>query len=270
MCGAEVRNLQCVALTDNQGLFSNIHYLKANSEDYRLHADLIELRQNIEQEKTVQEVRYVHSSLNLADCLTKTTKTGLMLLQVVRTGSYDLPGGTRIRDSTMTAVRTWNELMRVEADEETGPGGDKTDQGVYLVSVQPDDHALQPDDPALQPDDNDHDEPAENLQQPGGSPPPPASVSHPYDGPVQQGLVLLSATEASSQVSQQSYPETLANPDSFHGNHRGVLETRPLTNINISQKSNRSREDDNKNFSLDSDNLNCGAMIACNGAAAAP
>ena len=127
MCGTRIKFLQCVALTDNQGLFSNIHHLKSTSEDYRLHSDIIELRQSIEQEKTVQEVRYVHSSQNLADCLTKVTKSGHMLLQLVRTGQYDLPGGTRVRDTTMTNVRTWNQLMRVEqqdpdlAEKETLP-----------------------------------------------------------------------------------------------------------------------------------------------------
>ena len=117
MCGDRVKSLKCVALTDNQGLFSNIHHLKSTSEDYRLHSDIIELRQSIKQEKTVQEVRYVHSSQNLADCLTKVTKSGHMLLQLVRTGQYDLPGGTRVRDTTMTNVRTWNQLMRVEQQD---------------------------------------------------------------------------------------------------------------------------------------------------------
>ena len=117
MCGARVSGLQCVALTDHQGLWSNIHHIKANPDDWRLHADVIEIRQSIEQDETVQEVRYVHSSLNLADCLTKSTKSGHMLLQVVRTGQYDIPGGVRIRDSTLTSVRTWNQLMRVEQQD---------------------------------------------------------------------------------------------------------------------------------------------------------
>ena len=90
MCGQRVKNLQCVALTDNQGLFSNIHHLKSNVDDFRLHSDILELRQSIEQEKTVQEVRYVHSSLNIADALTKTTKTGVMLLQLVQNRSVQL------------------------------------------------------------------------------------------------------------------------------------------------------------------------------------
>ena len=117
LCGRRVAGLQCVALTDNQALFSNIMHLKANSDDYRLHSDVIELRQSIEQEKTVQEVRYVPSSQNISDCLTKSTKNGFMLLQIVRTGQYELPGGTRIRNTTLSAVRTWNELMRVEQQE---------------------------------------------------------------------------------------------------------------------------------------------------------
>ena len=65
-----------------------------------------------------KKVRYVHSSLNIADYLTKSTKTGVMLLQIVRSGQYDFPGGTRIRDSTMSSVRTWNEFMRIEHQEE--------------------------------------------------------------------------------------------------------------------------------------------------------
>ena len=46
MCGQRVKNLQCVALTDNQGLFSNIHHLKSNVDDFRLHSDILELRQS--------------------------------------------------------------------------------------------------------------------------------------------------------------------------------------------------------------------------------
>ena len=136
--------MQCVALKDNQGLFSNIHHLKSNVEDYRLQADILELRKSIEQEKTVQEVRYVHSSLNIADALTKTTKTGAMLLQLVQTGQYDLPGGTYVRDSTMTSVRTWNELIRKEQSMEYEEGWDKIDHFVPLNPVQ-----AQPHQPAL-------------------------------------------------------------------------------------------------------------------------
>ena len=144
MCGQRVKSMQCVALTDNQGLFSNIHHLKSNVEDYRLQADILELRKSIGQEKIVQEVRYVQSSRNIADALTKTTKTGEMLLQLVQTGQYDLPGGTHVRDSTMTSVRTWNELIRKEQSMEYEEGWDKIDHFIPLNPVQ-----AQPHQPAL-------------------------------------------------------------------------------------------------------------------------
>ena len=117
MCGQRVKDLRCVALTDNEGLFSNIHHLTANMEDFRLQSDILELRQSIEQEKTVQEVRYVHPSLNIADALTKATKTGIMLLQLVQTVQYDLPGGTTVGNSTTSSAKTWPELMQVEQQE---------------------------------------------------------------------------------------------------------------------------------------------------------
>ena len=136
MCGQRAKGIQCVALTDNQGLFSNIHHLKSNVDDYRLQADILELRKNIEQEKIVQEVRYVQSASNIADALTKTTKTGEMLLQLVQTGRYDLPGGTQIRDSTMTSVRTWNELIQKEQSMKHEEGEDKIDHFISLNLVQ--------------------------------------------------------------------------------------------------------------------------------------
>ena len=114
MCGDRVRDLQCVAITDNQSLFSNVHHLKANTEDYRLQTDVLAIRQSIEVDKTVQELRYCHSEENIADCLTKTTKSGYLLLNLVRNGVFDVPGGTQVRDSTMLSVRTWNQLVNAE------------------------------------------------------------------------------------------------------------------------------------------------------------
>ena len=136
MCGQRVKDLRCVALTDHEGLFSNIHHLTANMKDFRLQSDILELRQSIEQEKTVQEVRYVHPSLNIADALTKSTKTGIMLLQLVQTGQYDLPGGTTVGNSTMPSAKTWPELMQVEQQEgRSREEADKTDLRAFFTPV---------------------------------------------------------------------------------------------------------------------------------------
>ena len=130
--------MQCVALMDNQGLSSYIHHLKSNVEaDRLLQADIFELRKNLEQKKIVQEVRYMESASN---SLTKTAKTGEMLLQLVQTGRYDLPGGTQRRNSTMTSVQTWNKLIRKEQSMKYEEGWNKIDHFISLNTVQKQPH----------------------------------------------------------------------------------------------------------------------------------
>ena len=63
-----------------------------------------------------------------------------MLLQLVQTGQYDLPGGTYVRDSTMTSVRTWNELIRKEQSMEYEERWDKIDHFIPLNPVQAQPH----------------------------------------------------------------------------------------------------------------------------------
>ena len=116
MCGDSVKELKCLALTDSHNLYSNIHHLK-NSADHKLLADIINIRQGVFDTKTVQEVRYCAGSGNISDCLTKTTKNGDMLMDIVRNGRYDVPGGFQIRDSSMLSIRTWHQLMRAEGEQ---------------------------------------------------------------------------------------------------------------------------------------------------------
>ena len=75
-----------------------------------------------------------------SDALTRMTKTGEMLLQLVQTGRYDLPGGTQRRDSTMTSVQTWNELMRKEQSMKYEEGWNKIDHFISLNTVQKQPH----------------------------------------------------------------------------------------------------------------------------------
>ena len=118
ICGVQANKIPCLALTDSTNLWSCIHNISSCS-DNRLQADVINIRQAIHDDQTIQEVRYIHSSEMLADCLTKQNNlTGEMLLNTVRTGSYSVPGGTALRDSTRTSVKTWNQLMTAEKKTE--------------------------------------------------------------------------------------------------------------------------------------------------------
>ena len=113
MFGSKADNIPGIALTDNQDLYSCVHNLKA-CEDKRLLADIINIKQSIVDDKTINELRYVPKEIMVADCLTKTGKLGEDLLQIVRTGVYNIPGGVRIRDSTKLNIRTWQQLMNAE------------------------------------------------------------------------------------------------------------------------------------------------------------
>ena len=72
MIGSKIESLPCLVLIDNQDLFSSNHHIKA-CEDKRLLADIINIKQSIEEDKTLNDVRYVSSNQMLADCLTKKT-----------------------------------------------------------------------------------------------------------------------------------------------------------------------------------------------------
>ena len=54
-------------MTDNQALFSNVHHLKGNMDDYRLQTEVLAIRQSIEVDKIAQELRYCLSEENIAD-----------------------------------------------------------------------------------------------------------------------------------------------------------------------------------------------------------
>ena len=115
MFGEEADEIPGLALIDNQDLYSCVHNLKA-CEDKRLLADIISIKQSIAVDKTITEVRYIPKEQMIADCLTKTGRLGEDLLNVVRTGVYNIPGGVAIRDSTKLNIKTWQQLM--EAEEE--------------------------------------------------------------------------------------------------------------------------------------------------------
>ena len=116
--GPKANDIPCLVLIDSQNLWSCVHNLTACS-DNRLQADILNIRQSIHDDATIQEVRYVHNSQMIADTLTKETNmTGRMLLNVVRSGQYDIPGGAIMRDSTQTATKTWSQLVRAEEETE--------------------------------------------------------------------------------------------------------------------------------------------------------
>ena len=98
MCGKRVSNLQCMALSNNRELLSSIRHIKLNEEVRGRYLDILDLKKSLEQEKVVQELRYVCPSFNVAEALTSTMKTEGMLQQLVQEGRYNLPGGFPVNE----------------------------------------------------------------------------------------------------------------------------------------------------------------------------
>ena len=128
MCGSQIQKMKGLALTDNQDLFACIHNLKS-CDDKRLLSDVINIRQAIHEDKTIMEVRYVPREEMIADCLTKSTKNCEDLITILRTGQYQIPGGAQLRDSTQLSIKTWQELISAEKEEEQN----RAEDGVWPI-----------------------------------------------------------------------------------------------------------------------------------------
>ena len=89
--GKRVQDIPTIAVTDSKNLAEAI---KSTSlvDDPWLIPDKAVIKEAIEQ-KTISEVRRVPGEEMLADSLTKAGASGAMLLGVLRTGEYKLPGG---------------------------------------------------------------------------------------------------------------------------------------------------------------------------------
>ena len=89
--GGRVDKIPSVVFTDSNNLFKSV-YSTSQVDDSWLIADMASLKDALE-EGTVSEVRLVPGNLMIANCLTKAGASGDGLLQILRSGMYDVPGG---------------------------------------------------------------------------------------------------------------------------------------------------------------------------------
>ena len=136
ICGDAVKSLKGLAIIDNQDLFSCIHNLKS-CDDKRLLSDIISIRQSIHEDETIAEVRFVPGKEMIADCLTKSSRNSADLMMILRTGLYQIPGGTALRDSTLLSIKTWQELVTEEGNamKEGGQENSSAEEGDVVGPV---------------------------------------------------------------------------------------------------------------------------------------
>ena len=89
--GEEIDAIPVIITTDSNNLFKAI-YSTSLVEDGRLVPDIAIVKESIEH-GVVTEIRRVDSKEMIANCLTKSGASSSLLTQVLRTGTYALPGG---------------------------------------------------------------------------------------------------------------------------------------------------------------------------------
>ena len=89
--GPDQNDIPTLVLSDCKNLTQAI---KSTSlvEDPWLIPDIAVIKDALE-DKTVSEVRWVCSKDMMADCLTKAGASGSLLMQVLESGQYEVPGG---------------------------------------------------------------------------------------------------------------------------------------------------------------------------------
>ena len=90
MFGKRINDIPTIAATESKNLEESV---KSTSlvEDSWLVPDIAVIKEALEN-KTITEIRRVSGGEMLADCLTKHGASGFGLLEVLRTGKYQLPG----------------------------------------------------------------------------------------------------------------------------------------------------------------------------------
>ena len=109
MFGTRAMDIPGVACIDSKNLFESVHNIKA-VDDRRLIDTIVEIKQAIALDKTVQEIRLVPGERMLADGLTKKNGFCEELLQVLQQGKLSLPGGWSLNPRTKAFVKTWCDL----------------------------------------------------------------------------------------------------------------------------------------------------------------
>ena len=77
-----------IGVTDSKSLWDNI-YSSSQAQDLKLRREVASIREQLEM-KEVQEVKWIPTELQLADCLTKGTASPDGLIHVLTTGQFNI------------------------------------------------------------------------------------------------------------------------------------------------------------------------------------
>ena len=106
MYGKQADDIPAVAIIDCQDLYDSIHNLRP-VEDKRLMGTIVEIKQAIVMDNTIQELRLVAKQVQVADGLTKPGASCQELLNILQTGCHKVPGGCVVKRNENVHAKTW-------------------------------------------------------------------------------------------------------------------------------------------------------------------
>ena len=109
MLGMRASKIPGIAVVDSKNLHESIHNIKP-VDDRRLIDTIVEIKQAVALDKTVQEVRLVPGDKMIADGLTKKNGFCEELMRILQLGVHTIPGGWTINRKTSEFAKTWCDI----------------------------------------------------------------------------------------------------------------------------------------------------------------
>ena len=109
MLGMRASKIPGIALVDSKNLHESVHNIKP-VDDRRLIDTIVEIKQAVALDKTVQEIRLVPGEMMIADGLTNKNGFCEELMRVLQHGVHTLPGGWTINKKTSDFAKTWCDI----------------------------------------------------------------------------------------------------------------------------------------------------------------
>ena len=114
--GTRAEKIPAISIIDSKNLWESIHNIKP-IEDKLLLGTIAELKECVAFDRLVQEIRLLPKEFMLADGLTKVGGSSEGLLDVLRNGVLQLPGGFKLNHRTRDFSNTWCALNRMTERE---------------------------------------------------------------------------------------------------------------------------------------------------------
>ena len=107
-------NLKTLVLVDNKDLHEAVHSIKAPGEK-RCTPEVFQIKQAMVLDGLITELRLVPGELQMADALTKPGRSGQDMMEAIRLGRLDVPGGLKVQRPEKLCSGTWAQVVKAQS-----------------------------------------------------------------------------------------------------------------------------------------------------------